>query len=160
MLWVGSHGIIDNCKFINNNADRRGGAVYLHGNSTENCTNTTISNSIFTANIAGTNGGAIDWHEGASEGNILKSVFENNIAEANGGAVYWRGHNGEIIDSNFTNNTAKALRNGSYGNMGDGGAILWAGINGTVDNCRFIDNIATHNTIKNDTGRGGATVTS
>ena len=40
--------------------------------------------------------------------------------------------------------------------MGDGGAILWAGINGTVDNCRFIDNIATHNTIKNDTGRGGA----
>ena len=156
VLWVGSHGIIDNCKFIDNNADRRGGAVYLHGNSTENCTNTTISNSTFTANIAGTNGGAIDWHEGASEGNILKSVFENNIAEANGGAVYWRGHNGEIKDSNFTNNTAKALRNGSYGNMGDGGAILWAGINGTVDNCRFIDNIATHTTIKNDTGRGGA----
>ena len=156
VLWVGSHGIIDNCKFINNNADRRGGAVYLHGNSTENCTNTTISNSTFTANIAGTNGGAIDWHEGASEGNILSSVFENNIAEANGGAVYWRGHNGEIKDSNFTNNTAKALRNGSYGNMGDGGAILWAGINGTVDNCRFIGNVATYNTTNSSTGRGGA----
>ena len=107
-------------------------------------------------NIAGTNGGAIDWHEGAADGNILSSVFENNIAKANGGAVYWRGHNGEIKDSNFTNNTAKALRNGSYGNMGDGGAILWAGINGTVDNCRFIGNVATYNTTNSSTGRGGA----
>ena len=164
IMWTGANGTVTNCRFISNEAEYnaaktsggRGGAIYLQGSKAGNCTNTTFDKCTFISNIAGTNGGAIDWHEGASDGNILKSVFENNIAEANGGAVYWRGHNGEIKDSNFTNNTAKALRNGSYGNMGDGGAILWAGINGTVDNCRFINNVATHNTIKNDTGRGGA----
>ena len=164
VLWVGSNGTIDNCRFIGNEAIKnnaytfggRGGAIFLHGNSTENCTNTTVSNSYFKDNTAGTNGGAINWQEGAHEGNILKSIFENNTANANGGAVYWRGHHGEIKDSNFTNNTAKGLRNGTYGNVGDGGAILWAGINGTVDNCRFIDNVAIHNTTKDDSGRGGA----
>ncbi|WP_296878470.1 Ig-like domain repeat protein [uncultured Methanobrevibacter sp.] len=164
IMWTGANGTVSNCRFISNEAEYnaartsggRGGAIYLQGSLAGNCTNTTFNSCTFISNIAGTNGGAIDWHEGATDGNILKSVFKNNIAEANGGAVYWRGHNGEIKDSNFTNNTAKALRNGSYGNMGDGGAILWAGINGTVDNCRFIDNVATHNTIKNDTGRGGA----
>ena len=126
IMWTGANGTVSNCRFISNEAEYnaartsggRGGAIYLQGSLAGNCTNTTFNSCTFISNIAGTNGGAIDWHEGATDGNILKSVFKNNIAEANGGAVYWRGHNGEIKDSNFTNNTAKALRNGSYGNMG------------------------------------------
>ncbi|MBQ9026708.1 MAG: hypothetical protein IJ104_10125, partial [Methanobrevibacter sp.] len=157
VIWTGSNGIARNCTFINNNASRRGGAVYLQESATTgNCTNTTFDNCTFDANFAGTNGGAVDWHEGAHDGNLLNCIFENNIAKANGGAVYWRGHGGEIINSNFTNNTAKGLVTGAYGNSGDGGAIFWAGLDGVVDNCRFVDNKAIKNTDMNDSGRGGA----
>ena len=48
VIWVGSHGIInDNSNFINNYAKNRGGAIFLHGNSTEDCVNTTVVNSNF-----------------------------------------------------------------------------------------------------------------
>ena len=157
VIWTGSNGIARNCTFINNNASRRGGAVYLQESATTgNCTNTTFDNCTFDANFAGTNGGAIDWHEGAHDGNLLNCIFENNIAKANGGAVYWRGHGGEIINSNFTNNTAKGLVTGAYGNTGDGGAIFWAGLDGVVDNCRFVDNQAIKNVNSDTSGRGGA----
>ena len=59
VIWVGSHGIADNCTFDNNYAHYRGGAIFLHGNSTENCTNTTVSKSTFLNNLAGLNGGVI-----------------------------------------------------------------------------------------------------
>ena len=153
IMWVGANGTVDNCTFKYNeakyNSDQnqggRGGAVYLQGSTEGNCTNTTFSNCIFIGNIAGTNGGAVDWHKDAHDGQIINSTFENNIANSNGGAVYWRGHHGDIINCNFTNNTAKGLHAGTYGNIGDGGAVFWAGINGTVENSRFIDNIAARN---------------
>ena len=165
IMWTGSMGVVDNCRFISNeamynaaqNSGGRGGAVYLQGSNADNCTNTTFKDSIFISNYAGTNGGAVDWHEGASDGNIFNCTFQHNIAESNGGGVYWRGHNGEIIDSNFTNNTARGLHSGTYGNFGDGGAVFWAGVNGTVDNCRFIDNRAQlNNATATDGGNGGA----
>ena len=156
VVWVGSNGTIDTCKFDYNYAAKRGGAVFMHGNSTENCTNVTVHSSIFEYNIADANGGALDWHSGAHDGAIHNSTFRYNIAYANGGAVYWRGHHGDIIDSNFTNNTAKGLTVVPYGNIGEGGAVFWAGINGTVDNCRFINNTAVKNTNYDVGGRGGA----
>ena len=165
VMWTGSNGTAINCRFEDNyaqynaatNSGGRGGAVYLQGSDEGNGTNTTFDGCVFINNTAGTNGGAIDWHEGASDGNILNSVFKNNTAYANGGAVYWRGHNGEIIGSNFTNNTAKGTHTGSYGNLGDGGAIFWAGINGTVENSRFIANNAQlNNATYHVGGRGGA----
>ena len=157
VVWVGSHGIInDSCIFTNNYAKNRGGAVFMHGNSTENCTNVTVYSSTFEYNVAGANGGALDWHTNATDGAIHNSTFRYNVAGANGGAVYWRGHHGDIIDSNFTNNTAKGSIVGPYGNIGDGGAVFWAGINGTVDNCRFIDNKAIKNANYDVGGRGGA----
>ncbi len=164
VMWTGPNGTIDNCRFINNeakyneatNSGGRGGAIYLQGSATDNCTNTTFSNCNFTSNIAGTNGGAIDWHEGAHNGKIINSSFNHNIAYSNGGAIYWRGHDGNITGSNFTNNTAKGVRPGTYGNIGDGGAIYWAGINGDVDNCRFIENEAVKNDDYVTGGRGGA----
>ena len=164
VMWTGPNGTVDNCRFISNEAKYndathsggRGGAIYLQGSATDNCTNTTFSNCNFTSNIAGTNGGAIDWHEGAHGGKIINSTFNHNVASSNGGAIYWRGHDGNIIGSNFTNNTANAIRPGHYGNIGDGGAIFWAGINGTVDTCRFIDNEAKKNPDYVNGGRGGA----
>ncbi|WP_407424732.1 Ig-like domain repeat protein [Methanobrevibacter sp.] len=157
VVWVGSHGMInDSCIFTGNEAKYRGGAIFLHGNATENCTNITVDSCTFKENIAGTNGGAIDWHEGSHDGEILNSIFEDNIAKANGGAVYWRGHDGEIINSNFTNNTAKGLLKGRYNNTGDGGAIFWAGVNGNVSNSRFINNRAIKNVNNDTSGRGGA----
>ena len=156
IMWTGANGIVDNCQFDENSAARRGGAVYLQGSDMGNCTNTTFNKCKFTDNVAGTNGGAVDWHEGASDGHIFNSTFENNIANSNGGAVYWRGHNGTIVDSNFTNNSALGDHPGSYGNVGDGGAIYWAGLNGLVKNCRFTDNEAVNNSKYNASGRGGA----
>ena len=149
IVWVGSHGIInDSCNFTSNYAKNRGGAIYIHGNATENSTNVTIHDSIFIDNYAGINGGAVDWHDGSHDGAIYNSIFENNIAGSNGGAVFWSGHHGDIWNSNFTNNMAKGLLMDEHGNIGDGGAVIWSGMNGTVENCRFIDNIANQ--------RGGA----
>ena len=149
IVWVGSHGIInDSCNFTSNYAKNRGGAIYIHGNSTENSTNVTIHDSIFIDNYAGINGGAVDWHDGSHDGAIYNSIFENNIAGSNGGAVFWSGHHGDIWNSNFTNNMAKGLLMDEHGNIGDGGAVIWSGMNGTVENCRFIDNTANQ--------RGGA----
>ena len=143
ILWIGSNGIIrDNCKFTNNYAKYRGGAIFLHGTTTENCTNITVSHSSFDNNYAGMNGGAIDWNEGSHEGNIIYSTFTNNAAGSNGGAVFWSGHDGEILYSNFTGNEAKGLIVDTHGDIGDGGAVIWTGLNGTVDHCRFIDNVA------------------
>ena len=112
-----------------------------------NCTNTTFSNVYFKENTAGTNGGAIDWHEGAEDGHLLYAVFEQNTAKRSGGAIYWNGKNGEIKHSNFTGNKAlgTASAKDAFGNItygGDGGAVIWIGSEGEVDNCTFEDNSA------------------
>ena len=156
VLWVGSHGIISECNFTDNHAVNRGGAIYLHGNSTENCTNITVDACRFISNSAGINGGAVDWHDGSNEGSIYDSIFTNNTAGSNGGAVFWSGHDGVIIGSNFTNNTAEGRLVDEHGNIGDGGAIIWSGINGTVNYCRFIGNEAKFNDTYDYGGRGGA----
>ena len=156
IVWTGTLGKVTSSNFTSNTADVLGGAVYLQGNTTINCTNTTFDDCRFISNVAGVNGGAIDWHEGAHDGNILNSVFEDNIAGSNGGAVFWSGHDGEIRNSNFTNNTAQGALMDAHGNIGDGGAIIWSGINGTVDNCRFIENVAKFNDTYTSGGRGGA----
>ena len=142
ILWTGSIGKVENTNFTNNDALHNGGAVYLQSSVDNNCTNTSFADCIFESNIAGLNGGAIDWHEGATEGNVYNSKFINNIANSNGGAIFWSGHNGEIHYSNFTNNTAKGLVADGYGNIGDGGAIIWSGTNGTVTDCWFVNNSA------------------
>ena len=101
VLWVGKYGVIDNCRFISNEARKnpnyiesgRGGAIFLHGNDTENCTDANVTNSIFKNNKAGLNGGAIDWQEGAHEGDVenLKArvvTLETTVSEISD-ACYW-----------------------------------------------------------------------
>ncbi|WP_346661788.1 hypothetical protein [uncultured Methanobrevibacter sp.] len=96
--------MVDDCIFVNNTAAKNGGAVYLDNIKQGECDNTTFSNSRFENNSAGVNGGAIDWHEGATNGAIVDSEFVNNVAGANGGAVFWYGTNGTINGTNFTDN--------------------------------------------------------
>ena len=150
VLWVGSNGTIDNCIFTDNIAQNRGGAIFLHGNSTENCTNTTLSHSIFINNTAGLNGGAVDWQEGAHDGVVTYCDFTNNTASSTGGAIYWSGHNGTILHSNFTGNKALGTVNGTGpdGSIilgGNGGAIVWKGAEGDIINTTFRLNNASRN---------------
>ena len=75
VMWTGALGIVDDCRFVDNTAAQRGGAVFLQAGLTakgtvENCENTTFSHSIFIGNVAGLNGGAIDWHAGSRNGNV------------------------------------------------------------------------------------------
>ena len=156
IIWSGINGTITNSRFINNSANKRGGAVYLQNCTHGDCDNTTFDWCVFINNTAGVNGGALDWHDGAHNGNVYNSTFTYNTAGSNGGAIFWSGHHGVIRDSNFTNNTAKGLAIDIHGNNGDGGAIIWSGINGTVDNCRFIENEAKFNDAYTFGGRGGA----
>ena len=89
-MWTGAIGYVYDCTFTSNeakyNEDQssggRGGAVYLQGSDEGNCTNTTFDKCTFTANKAGTNGGAIDWHEGAEYGKVSHSIFVNNTADS------------------------------------------------------------------------------
>ena len=153
VLWSGRIGTIDDCRFDNNTAAKRGGAVFLQNCTHGSNTNMTVSNSIFTYNLAGTNGGAIDWQAGAYNGTVINSVFEHNIANRSGGAIYWSGHNGTIKHSNFTANKALGIANGTTpkGNLtlgGDAGAVMWTGALGNITDCIFISN--------NASKRGGA----
>lgn len=147
IIWSGTNGTVTNCWFVNNSADKRGGAVYLQNSTYENCTNTSFKYDYFINNTAGTNGGAIDWHEGAHDGHVSYAVFKQNTAKRSGGAIYWNGYSGEIKYSNFTDNKALGINNASdaFGNItygGDGGAVIWIGSEGSVDNCTFRDNEA------------------
>ena len=154
MIWVGSHGIIkDNCNFINNFAKYRGGAVFLHGNDTENCTNTTVTNCNFEDNVAGLNGGAIDWQHGTTYGNLTYSNFTNNTAWRSGGAVYWNGLYGDILYCIFDDNHAIGNVTAHdrpdvavYSNEGGhGGAVIWTGSHGEVYYSNFVNNTAKNN---------------
>ena len=139
---------IINCNFMNNTAGVHGGAIYL-----ENSNASKITSCYFANNTAGVNGGAVDWHKGATHGELIGSNFVNNTAKRSGGAVFWYGVDGDIKDSNFTNNKALGIAMGQstygyYSTGGDGGAVMWTGHNGDIINSRFIGNNASR--------RGGA----
>ena len=147
VIWTGSNGIVDDCRFVDNEAAKRGGAIFLQGTSKENCTNTVFKNSYFRNNTAGTNGGAIDWSEGANDGLVDNVTFINNTAKRSGGAIFWNGHDGTITYARFYGNRALGIANATdvYGNVtygGDGGAVMWSGGLGKVYYSNFVNNTA------------------
>ena len=90
-------------------------------------------------NNSGKYGGAISWT--GSYGKLIDSTFSNNTAKtSNGGAIDWYGIKGTIMNSKFSNNTSK----------GPGGAVYWSastlgnGANGTIIDCVFTDNHASN----------------
>lgn len=108
--------IVNNCEFINNHANE-GGAIYSEGILL-------VRNSLFTGNVADTQGGAIKTSGGKCD--IQNSNFISNNAKSSGGALY-TGSNGAIISGNlFARNGANlggAICNGFIRSTPYGSAI-------------------------------------
>jgi predicted outer membrane repeat protein len=138
---------IINCRFINNSAGSRGGAIFNDGGSVP------IRNSFFSGNTAGS-GGAINSQSAAtvtgsifannyttsggggaiycsSTATVKNSVFQLNRANSTGGAIAGPG---TFINSTFVNNYAVS---GSYQKL-YGNSLYFAGTTGaSVSNCIF-----------------------
>ena len=184
--------IIDSTYFEENSAIGSAGAIYLNGSAYLN-----ISNSSFISNNATGNGGAIVKNSfadlnisnvtfqdnSASDGGALYvnnvgmyiiyidiSNFISNKASNSGGAIYQYGNDLNILNSNFTSNSANAGSGGAlFYNLGDdllinfaifennnasinGGAVSVDGVsNVNMDTCNF-----TNNNVKANVGSGGA----
>lgn len=125
--WTGNNGILKNCNFINNAADRSGGAVWFDSNAV----NGNLIASTFINNTAKRgNGGAVIWS--AVNGTIRGSTFIKNKA-IHGGAIYWIVANCNLDSSNFINNTA----------VNYGGGVRWSGNNnGILTESNFTGNTA------------------
>ena len=124
---------ISDSYFINNTAPSQGAAFHAGGGSTQN-DEISIINCDFINNNATNNGGGAVLMQ-CPNGIIKDSRFINNNASGNnafGGAIYWDGNYANVINSNFTNNTATS-----------GGAIYFKGASSTVELSRFINNTAT-----------------
>ena len=128
--------LVENCKFINNNAEYGGAIIYFTGGEIINCS--------FSENAADY-GGAIasDRSNNTLCINIINSNFTNNKAN-NGGALYLDHINTNISGSIFIGNVAK-----NYG-----GAIYNSG-ELKIDNCQFQKNQASSKlTAKLDSKKG------
>ena len=127
---------IKNCTFTNNIGNNAAGAIFNSNTGT-----LTVTGSTFTGNTAANYGGAIYNHGNST---ITSTHFIDNTANGisgRGGAIFNIGGTLTLINSNFTNNTAKGSSGGAIDNSG----IL------NIINCSFTNNTAT------DTwGRGGA----
>lgn len=145
--WNGDDGRIYNLTAIGNYADSKGGSskggtLLINGSNISmdklNVSNTFVSGEGYEGNKP-IQGGAI-----ALSGNycnITNSIFDNcsviyfkDDSNASGGALYIWGNNTNVINCNFTNNTASE----------DGGAIYIDGVNCTLNHTVFIGNVA-HN---------------
>ena len=94
---------ITNCKFINNTATSSGGAININGNDN------IIENNYFYNNKATkVNGGAIGFGGSVNKNNqIIGNTFEKNSAAGDGGAIYLQKGSGDILKNNkFISNTA------------------------------------------------------
>ena len=161
LAWLNVENInINNYTFIDNTAERSGGAIYISkgsdncvifnstfkGNHLTNMTayhnggaidcvgdNLTVNMSSFENNGANT-GGAIYVGTGSSKAHILASNFTSNYAYADGGAIGLKADTLIINESIFKSNTA----------IGSGGAVYVGGIgeNNTVHYSVFEDNQA------------------
>ena len=118
---------ITNDIFTGNGATQDGGAINLFASGVN------INETEFYENTAGNNGGAVYIGGEGTSNTIHDSVFEDNDAGSHGGAIDWRASAGEIIDTNFTGNSAEY-----------GGAIYLNGIstNSNISNIRFDSNTA------------------
>ncbi|WP_407416143.1 right-handed parallel beta-helix repeat-containing protein [Methanobrevibacter sp.] len=93
-------------------------------------------------------------------GNALGRYFGPFLG---GGAIYWNGNNGNLVNSNFTDNHGSGLEEDPFdqeeifidengmiihiirirpvgAKLNEGGAITWNGTNGHIDGCIFIKN--------------------
>uniref|UniRef100_UPI00386AB250 hypothetical protein n=1 Tax=Methanobrevibacter sp. TaxID=66852 RepID=UPI00386AB250 len=127
--------LIENCKFINNHAQRTAAAISAYGNNTRLINCTFESNKVYNGSSTGY-GGAIQigLDDDVSYGYIYNCKFYNNYVKptterAHGGAGCVR--DGIIYENClFVNNSAA-----------QGGALTYHG-SGLIKNCTFINNTA------------------
>lgn len=124
--YLCSNSRFSNCKFLNNNANGFGGAVYIISAYYENSL-VKFTNCTFDGNN-GSLGGALCDMMGAQ---LLNCRFSNNNAVTKGGAYYvFSNKESKIVNTIFDNNTAKL-----------GGAMYNKG-NITMVNCDVVGNQA------------------
>ena len=148
ILWQGKGGTLDNCTFINSNAET-GGAVYVSGDGM------TITNCKFEDTSAKGSAGAIYWE--GDNGKVSGCKFINCSSGRGGGAaIKWMGADGIVTDCTFDKCRGRNYSIGGSGPIGwcgvrgkvsncnfkdsnsdNAGAIHWEGVNGTVNNCNF-----------------------
>ncbi len=103
--------ITGNCKFENNGAERKGGAVYVTNSQLD------IDSASFKSNSSVGNGGAVYCYTGSTV-EISNAAFESNSSdgtEQGGGALYFTGANATVTDCSFTGNKATANNGGAVG---------------------------------------------
>ena len=130
--------IIDGCSFINVSSSKDAGAVYVDINAglmgkeyeaTVNCSST-VSRTLF-ENCSSNFGGA--YLQLGGKLNLIESNFTSNTAEFTGGAVYLSDTIPLIGNCKFNKNTAKYLY---------GGALYIDDSNSRITQCSFMNNHA------------------
>ena len=141
--------VIDNCLFINNTANRDGGALYT-GDQGGQSVNLTITNSQFYNNTALKYGGAIS--NQMSNSYIYNNIFDGNTARAGGGSILMKEGpaKNSVIDHCYIYNSHVGDLAGGYG---EGGGAILLGVSGdsniTISNCAIMNSTI-------DKGPGGA----
>ncbi|MBR0059452.1 MAG: hypothetical protein IJP99_09010, partial [Methanobrevibacter sp.] len=123
IAFYGINNTVDHCYFYNNTASLGGAITATGGDSTRFVD---LKNSVFSDNIATTNGGA--FYSYTYSVSSTNCTFINNKATYSGSTLFGY-YTVNAIDSKFINNTAGA----------SGTVVL---NNGTIDNCTFINNTA------------------
>ena len=132
IAFIGPNNYIDNCTFINNSAEKFGGAMDIHTVNSERADYTTVVNSRFENNFAENDYGGAIYIQG-NNANITNCTLTNNSAPV-GGAIQIVGSDAGIYDSKLVENNAI-----------QGGAVYIEGNDATVNNSTFTNNTATHN---------------
>lgn len=86
LLLNGSDNNIIRSQFIGNTAVQEGGAIYTYSNSSTPIGTTTIFDSVFQANDAGTDGGAL--YIQATTANLVNTLISGNRADRGGGIFF------------------------------------------------------------------------
>jgi hypothetical protein len=136
---------IRNCKFLNNNAQQHGGAVYISGGATPQVLNCEFKNNTTTQY----DGGAL-YINGATSAIVANCLFNGNIAARYAGAVVIQNTNTSQV------NNCTFVRN-QRGTGGTGRALFLSASAGSpvmsVNNCIFYGNLPTGG---DDVNRNGA----
>ncbi|MCF8238359.1 MAG: right-handed parallel beta-helix repeat-containing protein [Saprospiraceae bacterium] len=131
--------LIYSCRFVDNYADKRGGAIYVQS---DHANGMLIRECQFTNNSSNEDGGAIFITLADGSGVFVEnSLFQDNRSDRRGGAIAVYNANSHLKGNEFVSNQSRRT----------GGAVhVQASFNfleNTMDSCSFKENIAT---------RGGA----
>jgi predicted outer membrane repeat protein len=122
---------LDHCRFIENEADHDGGAIFTYGTLAK------IMHSEFIGNTSHS-AAAASFHD-ASEGNVIECLFEGNVSSSSGGALtFWISGPNLVDRCTFVGNVA-----------GHEGAALWSEKISTtyVRSCTFWGNASPDGTV-------------